>query len=504
MELHKYEKDLYLNRESLKAMLSTNYYIQNRTLFDSYVACFKETKAIGRVDKDSANFIALKNAVKYKEKITGKEQCSTADIFGSQKDSTNVRYLRKSIDNALRIFKSTSSRFNINLYNFQKILYNGVTAAVSIDGVEKQMPNTKVDWDSIEVTESDNDKVVLLLVNSDKQFNSIVLIKHSNSFEFYDAKQRTTYAFKNYLTKRTFGNWNSYLERIAQTVYSLYKSNSFYCKVIHNKNNEELTNTENKVKEVVTSASVELSKHGNIKEQSDVKRITAEMLTIADIEEISKLLNDGNKEALEDYLKKAYAQSFIRLADRKVFDVDSGRYSQKLVNHYKKHRKSPRDREYNEKQSRGLLYCYGGVVIDGGNNKLNQTNMEIKLTDEAFKDFLMQTGDSQPTKSDWIRLVQEILYNKSQTPQLFSLDQHAVETYLINRNKKNFTFINNMKQTSISANVIYIPCEYHEYLKMIFKRNENNSMLKRNYTALLNIILYEALSELTGKDYMAC
>ena len=230
--------------------------------------------------------------------------------------------------------------------------------------------------------------------------------------------------------------------------------------------------------------------------------MTAELLTVVDLDYLNKLLQDGNKEEIEKYLKKAYAKSFIRLVDRKVFDLNEKRYSNKLISMHKKHKSMPRDREYNEQKERGQLYCYGGIVIDGGNNKENQTVIELKLSDEAFVDFLKCTGNPNPDKSDWVRLVQEMLDAKSQSPNLFTINQHAIETYLINRYKKHSSILEDNKKKKQYANCVYIPCEYYEYIKEIFKHNETNKLIKRNYTAILNIIIYESLSELTGKDYM--
>ena len=543
MNIRKWEQDEYVDATTMKKYINNKYFTSNCKLFDAYVELFKITKQYNEVNTESGEVIRLLRAVNmYNKKevktkdgnVVTKRICeSTESYFGSPHDIPRIKYIRHEIDKKLRLYNNSGSeiKFNNNLYNIQKILTYGSTAVEKMDDIQSNMPYVSVNYESIGNAISDEDKAIILMSDSTgNKYNTIVLARNSYSFELYDIKNKKTIAYKNYMAQRTYGDWSLAIERMCQTAYNMFISRHSGCTIIHDKNSleqndkeledkkivvqdsEKLSkhdnnNLEQNVDElkdhnIVVQASENLSKHGNINDKEDIKKITAELLTVVNLNDLNTLIHEGNKDEIEKYLKKAYAESFIRLVDRNVFDLNKKRYSNKLIGMYKKHKSMPRDREYNEQKERGQLYCYGGLVIDGGNNKENQTVIELKLSDEAFVDFLKYTGDSNPDKSDWVRLVQEMLDAKSQSPNLFNINQHAIETYLINRYKKHSSILEDNKKKKQYANCVYIPCEYYEYIKEIFRHNETNKLLKRNYTAILNIIVYESLTELTGKDYM--
>ena len=540
MNIRKWEQDEYVDATTIKMYLNNKYFMSNHKLFEAYVELFKLMQQYNEADiksDDLKRLIATINMYNNKDvrtkdgNVVTKKICkSTESYFGSSHDTQRIKYIRHEIDKKLRLYSNSecTTKFNNNLYNIQKILTYGTTSVEKMDEIQSNMPYIAVNYDSIGNAIADTDKAIIVIADSTgNKYNTIVLVRHSYSFELYDIKNKKTVAYKNYKAQRTYGDWSLAIERMCQTAYNMFISRHSGYTIIHDINNLESdnkelktvvqdpdklqehinndlkqNNKELKAKNIIIQASEKLSKHGNIKDADDIKKMTAELLTVVDLDYLNKLLQDGNKEEIEKYLKKAYAKSFIRLVDRKVFDLNEKRYSKKLIGMHKKHKSMPRDIEYNEQKERGQLYCYGGIVIDGGNNKENQTVIELKLSDEAFVDFLKCTGNPNPDKSDWVRLVQEMIDAKSQSPNLFTINQHAIETYLINRYNKHSSILEDNKKKKQYANCVYIPCEYYEYIKEIFRHNETNKLLKRNYTAILNIIVYESLTELTGKDYM--
>lgn len=233
-----------------------------------------------------------------------------------------------------------------------------------------------------------------------------------------------------------------------------------------------------------------------------------------------KYILDRDKKKLEQYLKKCIHESFIRLVDRleinplqldqKVISNFSSRTRVNLIDVYNnklktKNKQQQQGIEKNECRERGKLKLFNGQVIDGGSNVENQRNFELKISNEALSDMCIALGTTNPTISRLNNFIEdEVLYPKSQRPDCFVLLPQAIEAYLVNRDKKNFTNLKsfNVDRTSTSEEIkIYIPCEYFAYIKAIYATYKDHPMLKRNYTAVMNILIYDYLMRLTGKDY---
>ena len=128
--------------------------------------------------------------------------------------------------------------------------------------------------------------------------------------------------------------------------------------------------------------------------------------------------------------------------------------------------------------------------------------MVLKITDKALYNLCALIGSPNPSSSLLNKFIEtEILYNKSQGSDAFILMDEAINTYLVNRDKSKFSRLDTLDDTRKKV-AIYIPCEYYAYIKEIFKYNENNKMLKRNYGAILNIIIYEYLIKTLNKSYI--
>lgn len=241
---------------------------------------------------------------------------------------------------------------------------------------------------------------------------------------------------------------------------------------------------------------------------NDIIKLTNKSI---DKEKLSKLIKELNKREVEKYLKDCIVESFVILVDRKRVDlrllddnvISFFREEARRKGHINWNPKSGESVERNKYSERGRLEVYGGIIIDGGNNDLNQSALQLKIVDNAIIDLCMLMGVQNPTSSKLNKFIElNVLHAKSQRPDVFELLPSAIETYLLNRDKKNFSLMESLDKSRKELR-IYIPCEYYAYIKEVYNRNKDNKMLKRNYTAVLNILIYDYLIRITGKNYIS-
>ena len=240
------------------------------------------------------------------------------------------------------------------------------------------------------------------------------------------------------------------------------------------------------------------------------KEIIALTNETVDKDKLSKLISEFNKTEVEKYLKECIVGSFVRLQDRKKLDtrvldgntISYIREEAKKIGHINWNPNSGVSVERNQSTERGYLEVYGGITIEGGDNDINQTQLHLKIIDEAVIDLCKIMGTSNPTSSQLNKFLElNILHSKSQRPDVFEILPEAIDAYLLNRNKKHFSMLDSLDKNRKNLTV-YIPCEYYAYIKEIFNHNQNNGLLKRNYTAVLNIVIYDFLIRATGKNYI--
>lgn len=240
------------------------------------------------------------------------------------------------------------------------------------------------------------------------------------------------------------------------------------------------------------------------------KEIIALTNETVDKDKLAKLISEFNKTEVEKYLKECIVGSFVRLQDRKKLDtrvldgntISYIREEAKKIGHINWNPNSGVSVERNQSTERGYLEVYGGITIEGGDNDINQTQLHLKIIDEAVIDLCKIMGTSNPTSSQLNKFLElNILHSKSQRPDVFEILPEAIDAYLLNRNKKHFSMLDSLDKNRKNLTV-YIPCEYYAYIKEIFNRNQNNGLLKRNYTAVLNIVIYDFLIRATGKNYI--
>lgn len=212
-------------------------------------------------------------------------------------------------------------------------------------------------------------------------------------------------------------------------------------------------------------------------------------------------IENNDKTGLEEYIRGIVGATFIRLVDRKDISGDMNDGLMKLY-YNTKETIGKTSLLHNMAEKRGTLIAYNNYIIDGGNNKENQCSLELRLVDNALNDLCCAIGDRNPNSSILNKFIEkEVLYEKSQRVDVFNLMPEAINTYILNRDRDNFKKLTNFDNSRKSVK-IYIPCEYNAYLREVFKHNQDNKLLKRNYTAVLNIIIYEYLMMRFNKSYI--
>lgn len=240
-------------------------------------------------------------------------------------------------------------------------------------------------------------------------------------------------------------------------------------------------------------------------------------------DKIRRFIQLNDKTGLEDYIKSVLLNDFVNLVDRK--EVESYlRYNQDLkIIYFKyggtrklrvntaKHSAQPLDR--NAPKERGLLYTYNDILLDGGDNRTNQTTAELFLCDEAMHHLYYLMGNNNPGISELNTFIEmNILYPKSQRPDCFYVMPEAFQTFTTLRDKKNFTEVKRLgllhaslrNSPSTKGNVnIYIPCEYNLYLQTIYERcTKQYRLAKDSKKCTLNAVIYEYLMNRLNVDYM--
>ena len=207
-----------------------------------------------------------------------------------------------------------------------------------------------------------------------------------------------------------------------------------------------------------------------------------------DIELLDKYFKSNELEKFETVARRIYNDAFIRLIDYKLMahmDIskESKDYYYKLTKK-KINNVKHREEEYRHPVKRGILENNKGDVINGGCNKRNQTNINIKMNDSDFEILCEKFNIMNPTQSQLNDIIEDVLKAKFESNEQYTLRKKARLAVLYHRDRN--------KQSRLSRyKACYIPCEYNAYITEIQRINYKTENFKNSKTFVLSVILHE-------------
>lgn len=221
-----------------------------------------------------------------------------------------------------------------------------------------------------------------------------------------------------------------------------------------------------------------------------------------ELRKLNTYAQEFDVDGFENLARRLYGRSFIVLVDRHYIDrlPESGRrFYRRCLDDYGY--KLPRDREYRQPNQRGLLKNSRGEVIDGGDNRVNQTQVTLHINDSDFVKLCKRFGlEKMPNQSELNDIVENVLHQKFESGEQFTLRDGAVAKMMFSRNA-------DLQRNIKGYKSCYVPCEYNAYLKKILEHNYNNNedreqssfndrnkpKIKNTKSFVLGTILYEYL-----------
>ena len=379
----------------------------------------------------------------------------------------------------------------INLYDIQKNIRKAGVVTISKEQLCKENFYNKV-----YIGTYSKNRYVIKLVDGDKTSRFIV-VKFENSLGIFDVITYRMVAYKNFKTHKEYGAWNALIEKYSTIIYNTATK----LKAIElKKNNIGINDREQpkkddnyKIKSInMLNSSLDKIASSHKVNSIRIKQLANKDINNQDIKILNQCIKENRLEEFEEMAKKIYAKAFIRLVNYKEINSDNisddaDNFYYKLTGKRIKHHKNViniRDREYRQPIKRGILMNSRGDIIDGGDNRSGQTQINIKMNDNDFYRLCNTFGIINPNQSELNNIVEQVLKQKFDSNKQFSLSEGARLAVLYHRDKCQQSKINNYK-------ACYIPCEYNAYITEIQKRNYQTANFKNSKTFVLSVILHE-------------
>lgn len=477
-------KDDMQNQEYVETFLrDTKYYESLYKTCNDLSLLVSKYKTTNVLDKALMDKI-LKEWNEYASKVQFK--CSSIGTFFDIRDD----YIRNELNKRCGT-RSGNEKFFVNLYDIQRgIKSNGVKVLSKNQFAANNHTNRLSDFANTD------ERFTVALRNNDK-LSRYIIVKFRYSFGVFDTVNYRMIAYRNMRTRKIYGEWDSSIERFVLLVF-----NSIISK---EKEAEREASKERKVpkeKVVMTNQSKEkliynldmLSKFHRV-DNKEIRKLVANNISEDETRLLNEYMNTLQLDKFEKLAKKLYKDAFITLIDhcnlaKEPISDEANTYYYKLTGKNIKPRdyKSPgaRDREYRQQVKRGVLQNTRGDIIYGGDNKSNQTQINIKINDTDFCKLCDSFGIMNPNQSDLNGMIESILRQKFESKYQYSLSEKAKIAVLYHRDKRQQSMIQHLK-------ACYIPCECNAYITKIQQMNYKTSNFKNSKTFVLSVIIHEYL-----------
>lgn len=504
-----FKDDMQNKMYTMSFLQDTRYYDELHSLYEK-INNFRNTYELRNiVDSDLADEIAYEwNEYAYKRRYKVADICSffriREDALINELHSACLRY---------KIPLNGSNTFFANLYDIQR----GIKTAGAKVVMSSELRKASAIKHDIQV---DDDHRYVIALRDSGRLSRYIIVRFRYSFGVFDTIETKMLAYKNFKTGKSYGDWDKSTEQLVLASYNAVLHR--YAKQLKPKTVTAQTTTITKelkpVKNIGNTINNKAS-NTNVLEQPRVNngltqqayrklhKVTNNLSNICKIPNLdidshvskhdASLLNtymqNNELEKFETVARRAFDSAFIDMINHKgqaivTISYEANNYYNNLKNRYRSTNGvrciNPRDREYRAPVERGLLTNKRGESIDGGDNKYNQTQISIHMDDNDFMKLCSSFGINKPDQSQLNDIVENVLQQKFESYQQYTLNDKARLAVLYHRD--------NRKQSLVSKYAAcYIPSEYNAYITEIQRKNYGTPNFKNSKTFVLSVILHE-------------
>ena len=510
-----FKDDMQNKMYTMSFLQDTRYYDELKDLYEKICKFISDYQLNSIADSDLADEIAYEwNEYAYKRRYKVTDICSffriRENVLVNELQSACLKY---------KIPSNGSSTFFANLYDIQRGIKT-VGTKVVMHSELRNVSTTKYD-----IQVDTNHRYVIALRDSGR-LSRYIIVRFRYSFGVFDTIETKMLAYKNFKTGKIYGDWDASTEQLVLASYNAAlhryekqsKSKTVTQTIIPKKGLKTANNINNAVKNKANNINSKASNTNtlgqprvdngltqqaykklhkvtnNLSNQCKIPELDIDShVSKHDVLLLNTYMQNNELEKFETVARRVFDSAFIDMINHKgqaivTISYEANNYYNNLRNRYRSANgvrcTNPRDREYRAPVERGLLTNKRGESIDGGDNKYNQTQISIHMDDNDFMKLCSSFGINKPDQSQLNDMVENVLQQKFESYQQYTLNDKARLAVLYHRDSR--------KQSLVSKyGACYIPSEYNAYITEIQRVNYGTPNFKNSKTFVLSVILHE-------------